>query len=72
MMFLDYNSYSTEQRLALKSESLSLILTMQLFILLIQNKCSPIPMNVQAQLNYSHGYFVKFPHWCTPIGNPHH
>ena len=27
-------------------------------------------MNVQAQLNYSHGYFVKFLHWCTPVGNP--
>ena len=32
---------------------------MQLLIVLIQNKCSPIPMNVQAQLNYSHGYFYK-------------
>ena len=20
----------------------------------------------------SHGYFAKFPHWCTPVGNPHH
>ena len=35
-------------------------------------KCSPISMKVSAQLTYSHGYFVNFPHGCTPVENPHH